>query len=110
MILQSTGAPLSTAVLAVLLPAMEQTLWELQPLPNNPGNLTAYAGTYLASLYGGYHTALTYPFTHVLGLTGRANNRLMQGNVTVQADLDNNALNMHFAITGTSLPHAPIGN
>jgi hypothetical protein len=48
--------------IALLLPAIEQTLWDLQPTPNNPGNLTAYAGTYVASVLGGYgptHTILT---------------------------------------------------
>jgi hypothetical protein len=36
-------------VLATLIPAFDQTLWDLQPLPTNPGNLTAYEGTYVAS-------------------------------------------------------------
>jgi hypothetical protein len=54
MIFQSTGVSLSMEPLAELLPAMEQTLWELQPLPANPGNLTAYSGSYWASIYGGY--------------------------------------------------------
>ncbi len=37
------------------------------------------------------------------------NNRVMQGNVTVQADLDTNTLNMSFAITGTALPGPSVG-
>lgn len=37
------------------------------------------------------------------------NNRVMQGNVTVQADLDKNTLNMSFAITGTALPGPSVG-
>jgi len=36
-------------VLATLIPAFDQTLWDLQPLPTNPMNLTAYEGTYVAS-------------------------------------------------------------
>jgi len=39
--------------IAEVLPAIDQSLWDLQPLPTNPDNLTTYAGVYLASVLGG---------------------------------------------------------
>ena len=51
--MQANGPVRHWEPIALLLPAIEQTLWDLQPIPNNPGNLTAYAGTYLASVLGG---------------------------------------------------------
>jgi len=54
-ILQTNGAiPRSTyGAVATMLTAMEETLWDLQPKPANPGNLTSFSGTYIASaLYG----------------------------------------------------------
>lgn len=38
----------------ILVSAMEDTLFELKQLPPNPGNLTAFAGTYLANALFGY--------------------------------------------------------
>lgn len=54
MVVQTMNSAMSMEPLPLLLPAMEQTLWELQPLPNNPDNLMAHAGTYIASLMAGY--------------------------------------------------------
>jgi hypothetical protein len=51
--MQANGYVMPWEPIALLLPAIEQTLWDLQPIPNNPGNLTAYTGTYLASVLGG---------------------------------------------------------
>jgi hypothetical protein len=58
LILQSSGfvMPWDEAI-AQVLPAIDQSLWDLQPLPTNPGNLTSYAGVYLASVLGGYDIA-----------------------------------------------------
>jgi hypothetical protein len=53
MIMQANGYVMPYEQIGLLLPAIEQTLWDLQPIPNNPGNLTAYAGTYLAAVLGG---------------------------------------------------------
>ena len=53
MIMQTNSLMMPWEQIALLLPAIEQTLWDLQPTPNNPGNLTAYAGTYVASVFGG---------------------------------------------------------
>ena len=60
MIVQSNGAYFNNLwdLAGELLPAMEQTLWDLQPLPVNPGNLTAFQGTYIASVLLGYHRLL----------------------------------------------------
>jgi hypothetical protein len=54
MILQSNGCVMPLDQLALLLPAIEATLMDLQPIPRSPGNLTAFSGTYLASVLGGY--------------------------------------------------------
>jgi hypothetical protein len=78
MIMQSNSLQLPWDQIALLLPAIEQTLWDLQPVPVNPGNLTAYEGTYAASVLGG----------------------LMQGNVTVKADVPNHQLFLSFSLGG----------
>jgi hypothetical protein len=53
-VMANSPVPEAWDAVAALLPAMEQSLWDLQPLPKNPGNLTAYGGTYLASALFGY--------------------------------------------------------
>ncbi|ELR16649.1 betalactamase [Acanthamoeba castellanii str. Neff] len=87
MIMQANGYAMPWEPIALLLPAIEQTLWDLQPIPNNPGNLTAYAGTYLASVLGGF----------------------MTGNVTVKSDLPNNQLLLFFSLAGTNIPASDLG-
>jgi hypothetical protein len=73
MIMQSNSLQLPWDQIALLLPAIEQTLWDLQPVPVNPGNLTAYEGTYAASVLGGYdpthhtpHTTTTTTLTSMI--------------------------------------------
>lgn len=52
-LLQSNSfVPSSFDAIATLITSMEAALWELQPAPSNPGNLTAFAGLYAASLLG----------------------------------------------------------
>ena len=71
MILQTTNYVNMADQIALLLPAIEGTLVDLQPLPRSPGNLTAFAGTYLASVLGGYDIACCHHSVvrHVRSLT-----------------------------------------
>jgi hypothetical protein len=48
-------------ILGTLIPAFDQTLWELQPLPASPGNLTAYQGTFIASAFLEYASGQPQP-------------------------------------------------
>jgi len=89
-ILQTNGAiPRSTyGAVATMLTAMEETLWDLQPKPANPGNLTSFSGTYIASALYGYIIA----------------------NTTVVADETDNQLKVYFSLSTTgnaaSIKHA----